>query len=283
MKKTFILALIALVACSIKKESISFDTISYDEKVLLFPERKDTVPSVDLHYIFTYPKTFIDAEKVQELQSIFQERFWGEGYGNYNTPKEAEEAYVKNYIQTYRDDMREEYCERLKEETEKISDYIYSRTEAINNTIILCNDSLLSFQVYSYSEMYGGAVHPNSSLLLTSINLNTLRVIQVKDIFTEGYEEVLGGMIRSKLLQIMEDNGGKISDFFNFNKISSNNNFYLTQTGIEFTYNSNEIAPYVAGRFDIEFTYQELKKILKPDLIQSYFEDITFENIAEII
>lgn len=275
-----LLIFIAFVSCNTKKEQITFETLTYNEKALLFPDKNDTIPYATLSYKLTYPKTFKNAEKLEHLQKIFQEYFWGEGYYKYNSPKEAQDAYVKSYIENYRQEMQADFISQKEQNPDDIMYYIYSYTDEINDSITLYNDAILSFRVSSYS--YSGGARPTTYFTLKTIDLNSLKEIKPKDVFIESYETELAEIIRSKLLRTVEENGGNKSFFFDFEDIMPNDNFYLTQKGVQFTYNAYKIASGAVGHFDVEITYQELQHILQQEKIQSYFKDVTFENTADI-
>lgn len=273
-----LLTFIAFVACNKKKEHITFETLTHNEKALLFPDKKDTIPYATLSYEFTYPKTFKNAEKLQDLQKIFQELFWGKGYGKYNSPKEAKDAYVKSYIENYRKEMQDDFTSQKKQNQDDTMDYIYSYVDEIKDSITFYNDAVLSYYVSNYT--YTGSARPNVYFTLKTIDLNSLSEINLKDIFIDGYETELGEIIRSKLLSVVEENGGDKSFFFDFENIMPNDNFHLTQTGIQFTYNPYEIAAGAIGSFDVKISYQELQHLIQQEETLSYFKGTNFENKA---
>lgn len=62
--------------------------------------------------------------------------------------------------------------------------------------------------------------------------------------------------------------------FFTIEDIAPNNNFWLNDEGIHYSYNQYEIAPYSMGVIDVVVPYTELEDIILPDgIIARYFKD----------
>lgn len=62
--------------------------------------------------------------------------------------------------------------------------------------------------------------------------------------------------------------------FFTIEDIVPNNNFWLSDSAIHYSYNQYEIAPYSMGVIDVAVPYSELNNIVIPDgIITRYFSD----------
>lgn len=275
MKNLFYLFLAAFLfmwSCTQKKENapLTFDTITIQEKVLLVPESKDTIPYAELNLEFVYPKTFRDNKhKLKNLQKVFQKYILGEDYTNAPTPQKAIENYKENYIESYRDEVKQIYLSELKNTSkENMYKYIYSYEEDIQSAVLFANDSLISISNYIYS--YTGGAHGMHSTLLKSIDLKTVKPIKLQSIFQSGYEQSLAEIIQSKLLENIKKDGKDENYFFDFGSIMPNENFCLTDTSLQFIYGVYEIAPYAAGQFDVEIKYEEIKELLNMEVINKY-------------
>lgn len=73
----------------------------------------------------------------------------------------------------------------------------------------------------------------------------------------------------------MKDFNAEIPDsllmrgFFTIDDIVPNENFWLSEKGIHYSYNQYEIAPYAMGVIDVTVPYSELTDILLPESIVS--------------
>ncbi len=202
MKNLFYLFLAAFLfmwSCTQKKENapLTFDTITIQEKVLLVPESKDTIPYAELNLEFVYPKTFRDNKhKLKNLQKVFQKYILGEDYTNAPTPQKAIENYKENYIESYRDEVKQIYLSNIGHTSkDHMYTHIYSYNQEIQSSILFTNDSLVSISNYTYN--YTGGAHGMYSTLLKSIDLNTLQPITLQSIFQADYEESLAEIIQS--------------------------------------------------------------------------------------
>ncbi len=64
------------------------------------------------------------------------------------------------------------------------------------------------------------------------------------------------------------------SGFFTIEDIVPNNNFWLSNDGIHYSYNQYEIAPYSMGVIDVVVPFSELEDIILSDgIIARYFKD----------
>jgi hypothetical protein len=59
--------------------------------------------------------------------------------------------------------------------------------------------------------------------------------------------------------------------FFNLEDIVPNNNLWMDDKALHYTFNQYEIAPYVMGAIEVEIPYSDLKTVLKPDNIVERF------------
>ena len=144
-----------------------------------------------------------------------------------------------------------------------------------NNKILFQNDSILSYAV-EYSDYEGGA-HGSYNIIYTNIDLNQLVTVSEEDLFVPDYYKRL----KDKIVQsLMKQYDAEVPDsllmrgFFTIEDIVPNNNFWLSDSAIHYSYNQYEIAPYSMGVIDVAVPYSELNNIVIPDgIITRYFSD----------
>jgi len=139
----------------------------------------------------------------------------------------------------------------------------------INADVIFNSSKFLTVSINQYS-FFGGA-HPNTFSRDFVFDSQTGKVLGLKDLFASGFNSKLNKLIDKKFRETYKlkpneslngENGMLFENFINYN-----DNFSLTKKGISFYYNPYEIAPYAVGPIILEFTYGELKEILKQQLI----------------
>ena len=89
-----------------------------------------------------------------------------------------------------------------------------------------------------------------------------------EDIYGEDYQELLAEIL---VHAITRDND--LSDpkelenigFFSVDEIYPNNNFYVDDQGITYTFNEYEVAAYVVGPVHVHLSFDEVSVLLKPD------------------
>ncbi len=270
MKKISYLFIVVVlcIGCTSPKQSITFDTIIIDEKFLLLPDETDTVPYGEMDIEFTYPKELAtNKDKLEKLQKLFQRYCLGEDYENFSR-QEAFEKLKKDYTEDYRAEMTEYYLEDRETKTrEELFFYSYSYDLDKKDSIVFYNNAFISFSNFEY--FYSGGSHGMHGTWLYSIDLNSLERIGVDDVFKPETSDELIDVISDKLQQIFTEFDVDDPTLY-LNELTVTDNFYITETGVQFTYNPYEIAPYAVGELDVVITYDEIKDLLLPDFKQKY-------------
>lgn len=271
----FCSGLVFLSACqefgARKGSRIKFDSIVVEQHIPLLLDADTTLPYSDVRVSYTYPTRFKDEESLARLQQIFQGTFFENvGYDSMS-PQEAMDYYIKTYTEDYRSISNMFYEEKARLEDRTPAWYWYLLSHS--NKILFQNDSLLSYAV-EYSDYRGGA-HGSYRITYTNIDLNDLVTLTEEDLFVPCYYRPLTDKIVQQLMinyEVAEPDSLLMRGFFTVEDIVPNNNFWLNDEGINYTYNQYEIAPYSMGVIDITVPYSELTEILIPDgLIHRYF------------
>ena len=146
----------------------------------------------------------------------------------------------------------------------------YWYTMSNRNKILFQNDSLLSYAV-EYSDYEGGA-HGSYRVLYTNIDLNRLNTISEEDLFVPDYFKPLTDIILHRLMDqynAITPDALLLNGFFTIEDIVPNNNFWINDEGLHYSYNQYEIAPYAMGVIDVTVPYSDLTDILLPETMIS--------------
>ena len=280
----FYTALLVLFATSIlascegnrrgsKYSRIVYDSIVVIKQIPLLAENDTTLPFADVNISFTYPTKFRDAESLARLEQIFKGTFFGDMEYDSMTPQEAMDQYLSNYIERYKS-LSNFYYEDLARLGENMPSWYWYYMNT-NNKILFQNDSILSYAV-EYSDYEGGA-HGSYNIVYTNIDLNELVTLSEEDLFIPDYfNRLTDRIVKSLMKQYEAESPDSLltSGFFTIEDIVPNNNFWLSNDGIHYSYNQYEIAPYSMGVIDVVVPYSELEDIILPDgIIARYFKD----------
>lgn len=157
--------------------------------------------------------------------------------------------------------------ENYKGETDWLP-YSYS----ITLTPTLLNSTVLSFSGELWD--YAGGVHPNVTLISCSFSPVTGEMLHLRDVLSEeGMVDALYSMVLDKLTEYVATIGttdsvyqdgyeNTVAAHFDLDK-PAEENWYLTDTGMTFSFSPYEIASYAVGSIQVELTYGELRGILR--------------------
>jgi hypothetical protein len=251
-----------------KSLKIEYDSIVVNQRIPLLQANDTTLPSAEVELSFTYPVKFRDTESLARLQQIFKGTFFGDTSFDSITPQEATERFMADYTTRYESLSNSYYEDKARLEGEMPLWYWYFMH--IKNRILFQDESLLSYAV-EYSDYEGGA-HGSYRILYTNINLDELNTISEEDLFMPDYYKPLTEKIIQRLMDqydAIEPDSLLMRGFFTIEDIVPNNNFWLNEEGIHYTYNQYEIAPYSMGVIDVTVPYSDLTEILQPETIIS--------------
>lgn len=170
------------------------------------------------------------------------------------------------YLETQRDLYLEDYRKELREVAD--SDWMeypssYSYSLAQNMNLVYFSDKWVSLESFWHS--YSGGAHGNYGSAYLCFDFSRQRALELKDILTPAGFTVLPTLMAQSLrkqlgLKANEPltEGGLFED-----EVPVTENFYLTDTGICFSYTPYEIGPYAMGEIRIFLTFQQLKAYLQ--------------------
>ena len=158
-------------------------------------------------------------------------------------------AYFKDYLQTMKDEKPG-------------ADYNlnYNNSSIVN--VIYNADNLLSIAESSYT--FTGGAHGMDVTTLSSYQLQNRKKLTLDDIFKPDYQPVVVKLLETavrKQLNIKPNESLNSALFVD--KMEITDNFAVTQKGILFLYNADEIASHAQGEFSIFIPFADLKGVLK--------------------
>ena len=281
MKKFFLGILLSacliifLFSCKNTKSNLDntiiFDSIVVSKHIPLLDVNDTTLPYSTVNIKFSYPVKFRSEEDLKQLQKIFVGSFMNDISYDSLPPKEALDKYLADYEKDYKA-LSKDFNEDRKKMTEANIPSWYFYDLSIENHILFQNDSLLSYSV-EYSDYTGGA-HGSHRILYYNVDLNEVVTISEEDLFVPNFKKPLSKIIVNALMKkynVSSPDSLLAQGFFNLEDIVPNNNFWMDDKALHYTFNQYEIAPYVMGAIDVEIPYSDLKTVLKPNNVVERF------------
>lgn len=262
---TICLLIIFLGSCRSKTRNLNDNTIKFEtiHSSKTYHINNDTaLPNCKLTLTFTYPVLLNDNSKLDSLQHIFITNFFDESYVSLN-PQEAVKAYENNYVESYKDDVRT-YSQDKYLEHDSLKEVFPSYVENDSTKIIFNKGDLLSYQILLTT--YKGSLSSYDFMKNYVIDLNSLKVINESDLFTDGADKMLATLLKQNLmqdknvkdLQDLEDLG-----YFGLDEMLPNSNFLLDEKGITYIFNKGEYSNYKTDALEIFIPYNEIKSLIR--------------------
>jgi hypothetical protein len=134
--------------------------------------------------------------------------------------------------------------------------YVKNSTEVIFN-----KGNLLSYRFLN--DFFVGGAHGGYNVNYLVYSLETGDRLYEKDIFIDGYQDELAKIIVDKIAA--DNNTREIESlgYYNAKEIRPNNNFYVDETGITYSYNQYEIAPYSVGLTVVSLPFGTIRHLLR--------------------
>lgn len=163
---------------------------------------------------------------------------------------------------------RKDYQERV--ENGQTDFYAYSfycdvTTERLDSTVI---------SVLQVNSIYSGGAHPNYAQTAYNLNLASRRQLSLADVILPDQAELLEqGVLDRLAIQFGGlENSGLYADYpeivpSSFSETELTTNWYFTDKSLIIYFNCYDIAPYAAGIIKVEFPYETLGGVLKPEYI----------------
>lgn len=227
-------------------------------------------------FVFTETKEKLNpSDKNSPQATFYQSGIW---YTN-NSPvnkiiwpncinKTAGQYFIENrnsFISSFKEENR-----GLKPADYKDATYMYSREVQVKLLMSYVSKSLLVFSADSYE--YSGGAHGNYGTGYWVVDMRNEKLLHLQDVILD--TSALAPILEKNFRRINKVPAGQtLTDYGLFtNHISANENFFLTQKCLGFTYNPYEIGPYAAGQIIIYIPFDEFKHLLT-DFAKGLFND----------
>jgi hypothetical protein len=241
---------------------VSFTMIYVHDETKLKPDMKES-PAATYEAASVWPKT-------ESETASFIKKFVNEEFGAKDQEGGIETILLKN-----KKDFFDEYKERYKdakEEDMKEMPSAFSEEQSNRVMIVYQSKNILTLGNFSYS--YTGGAHGNYGTHYSSFDLLSKKILKLDNVLTITGLAQLPVLLKKyfrKNYNLDANASLKEAGLFE-EKIKPNNNFYVTEKGIGFSYSPYEIGPYAMGEINIFIPFSELKTLLQPP----------FENLLEL-
>ncbi len=172
----------------------------------------------------------------------------------------------------YSERLFAEYKNFLKKFPDAASLYWY---EIKSGEVLLNTPEILSVSLSQ--ESYLGGAHPNRLVTFKVFNPQTGAIYSLLDFFKPESESFLLKKVETAFRKNQDLSAtqdlGQAGYFFSDNHFVLPKNFALTPEGVNFFYNTYEVAAYVVGPIDFTLSYKELSSIIpKQGILQKFLQ-----------
>ena len=248
-----VLALL-LCACSEESETITFETVSANKTVALTADSLSPTCSVDIRL---EQATARSGRAGEVINATVTERLLDRNDDNMQKSAEAYvDEYTSNYLRTLLPLYNQDSDDSHKQAWYHYHYIINSHTQAgSKGTLVYLAD-------LNYRE---GGNHAINQQVIMNFEAKTGRLLNIRDVFIEGFEEQLKPILLKALqektgldtMKALHDNG-----YLNNSDIYMPENFILGSDAITFVFNPDEIAPYSVGSIELTIAYAAVDRIL---------------------
>ena len=248
-----VLALL-LCACSEESETITFETVTADKTVALTADSLSPTCSVNIRLEQATPSS---GRAGEIINATVTERLLDHNDDNMQKSAEAYvDEYTSNYLRTLLPLYNQDSDDIHKQAWYHYHYIINSHTQAgSKGTLVYLAD-------LNYRE---GGNHAINQQVIMNFEAKTGRLLNIRDVFIEGFEEQLKPILLKALqektgldtMKALHDNG-----YLNNSDIYVPENFILSSDAITFVFNPDEIAPYSVGSIELTIAYAAVDRIL---------------------
>lgn len=243
-----------LCACSEESETITFETVSANKTVALTADSLSPTCSVDIRL---EQATARSGRAGEVINATVTERLLDR---NDDNMQKSAEAFADDYTSNYRRTLLPLYNQDS-DDSHKQAWYHYhyiinSHTQkGSKGTLVYLAD-------INYRE---GGNHAVNQQVIMNFEAKTGRLLNIRDVFIEGFEEQLKPLLLKALqektglatMKALNDNG-----YLRHSDIYVPANFILGSDAVTFVYNPDEIAPYTVGSIELTIPYATVGRIL---------------------
>jgi len=238
-------------------DSISFDSIKTDSTLFITEDTAGPRCHINLSIVYAKGK---NAENIND--SIIRSGILSPDYLSLSSEKISIPQAVDSFVSRYMAEYKKVYTELYKADKGHGSFYVCEYD--VRTQVTQENDKYYTYQANIYN--YGGGAHGNSIVVVKNIDVETGKIITLKDLFVPGFEHELNGLIVKNLCEKFDAKDLKeLNDKAVFMGIDvyPSENFIVGKKSITFIYSPDEIAFHAAGEIRVEINNSDIENLLK--------------------
>ncbi|GHV24322.1 hypothetical protein FACS1894176_00380 [Bacteroidia bacterium] len=261
----FVLSGLFLASCEHKSKIVPsnnvvcFDSIQTLQTYCL--NNDTTQPCCNINILFYYPDS-TDKHMIQSLQSLFIEKMFGGTFAG-ETPKQAVDEYVKQYIHVFQNIENQKDTAYLDEENQYVDETGFLYYIWLKNKILFNDNGYVSFTVESL--VYEGGAYASKTVFGYVVNTSTGKLLTEDQFAGKNYKKHLSEILAQKLAEankLKSPNDLEDLGYSSLDDIVPNGNFTLDGQGITYYFNEGDIAGTSVGMLRVFIPYNELKVYL---------------------
>lgn len=270
MKKIGILTILALlfvVSCKkpaptpevVTTESSrwTFDTLHLEKEIFL--NNDSTKGGLKLTLEFDFPSKFTNDSILKYVQAQFLTSFTDDQAGTYKTftPAKGFEVFTEKNVEE-----SIEMGKAAKDSEINFSEYYKTVKTTVSDT------TLLTITGRTEALQYSGGAHDSRYVDYFSVDLRDGKRITLESLFKAEATDSLVTLIKGVLATTKNSNGDNIT-LLDPDAVQPSQNYYFTEQGIVFVYNTYEITPHSDGLIQTLIPYNKLN-----GLTTEFFKEI---------
>ncbi|MEZ5535033.1 MAG: DUF3298 and DUF4163 domain-containing protein [Thiolinea sp.] len=161
----------------------------------------------------------------------------------------------------------QQFAENFIDEYKQTPDPFTSWEMERNLEIVFTTKDIVTLLFNEYG--YTGGAHPFSGSRYSVLSLEDAEPVVLPDLLSPGYEtplNVAGEKIFREVRKLKEEETLEEQGFsFPNDVFSVNDNFGVLKEGLDFIFNSYEIAPYALGPTQFTIPYEDIQELIRPD------------------
>lgn len=239
-------------------ETVELDSVCYTDSM------SDPANNYGITVItkIKYPKFFKDSTTTRKLKELLCQSILESEYNDSLGMKFTAKQFSIEILNSYK--MPPIIDDEDQIESKNGNLVKYEVTNQIRPSYI--GGSIIGFRKISGMKK-GDKTSLNTNFYYT-FNTRSLKRINITDIFNDDDIEAVNDLLKESLLK--QENATDASQlidlgYFNIDNLSVNNNFYLSDDGIVFNYEPNEIACYAIGEVRIKLNFNDISQFIRPD------------------
>ena len=238
-------------------DGLELDSVTVDTTMML--ANRNDAPFCRLHITLVYVKG-TNAQAVND--SVIHAGILVPDYFAIGQEPLTMKQVADSFIIRYLDDYKREFGAFYHQDPEHAASYINEYT--LTTHVERGKDGMMVYLANSY--LFAGGSHGTTTTIAKNVNVKTGKVMQLSDVFVEGFELRLNELIEKRLCKQMKmktidelrDKG-----IFDGIDVYATDNFIMGEKNMTFIYVEDEIAPHSMGEIRVVLDYGELNGIMK--------------------